>query len=91
MNEEQQKLVNEIMDWFDFEKVHRTMKFLRWKWDSSEEGIPCIGEIRESSRRLLTQAVLNNTNTSSGGLVVTYEPNENYLRLQFVISEWESI
>jgi len=91
MNEEQQKLVNEIMDWFDFEKVHRVMKFLRWKWDSAEEGIPSIGEIRESSRKLLTQAVLNNTNISSGGLVITYEPNENYLRLQFIISEWESI
>ena len=32
MTEEQRKAIDNIMDWFDFERVHKTMKALRWEW-----------------------------------------------------------
>ena len=57
MTEEQRKAVDNIMDWFDFEKVHKTMKALRWEWVGAEEKIPCQGEIRERAREMLTQAI----------------------------------
>ena len=52
MTEDQRKAVDNIMDWFNFEKVHRTMKALRWEWATAEEKIPCQGEIREKARQM---------------------------------------
>ena len=89
MTEEQKKAIDNIMDWFDFDRVHRTMKALRWEWIGAEEKIPCQGEIREKARRLLTDAIQSETSIGSGGLQVTYDPIEGFLKLEFVVSEWD--
>jgi hypothetical protein len=89
MTEEQRRAIDNIMDWFDFEKVHRTMKALRWEWIGAEEKIPCQGEIREKARQLLTDAIQSETSIGSGGLQVTYDPIEGFLKLEFVVSEWD--
>jgi len=88
MTEEQRKAIDNIMDWFDFEKVHKTMKALRWEWIDSEEKIPCQGEIREKARQLLTQAIESEMDVSSGGFHVTYISVEGFLKLEFIVSEW---
>ena len=89
MTEEQRKAIDNIMDWFDFEKVHRTMKALRWVWIGAEEKIPSQGEIRERARQLLTDAIQDGTNIGSGGLQVIYDPAEGFLKLEFIVSEWD--
>jgi hypothetical protein len=89
MTEDQRKAVDNIMDWFDFEKVHKTMKALRWEWVGAEEKIPCQGEIREKARQLLTQAIESETDVASGGFHVTYISVEGLLKLEFIVSEWD--
>ena len=91
MTEEQRKAVDNIMDWFDFEKVHKTMRALRWEWVGAEEKIPCQGEIREKARQMLTQAIETEMSIGSGGLQVTYIPVERFLKLEFVVSEWDAL
>ena len=91
MTEEQRKAVDNIMDWFDFERVHKTMRALRWEWIGAEEKIPCQGEIRERARQLLTDAIQSEMSIGSGGLQVTYVPVEGFLKLEFVVSEWDAL
>lgn len=91
MTDEQRKALDNIMDWFDFDKVYKTMKALRWQWLGAEEGIPCIGEIREKARELLTQAIEQENSVGTGGFQVTYLPAEGFLKLEFVVSEWDAL
>ena len=91
MTDEQRKSLDNVMDWFDFEKVHKTMKSLRWQWDGAEEGIPCMGEIREKARELLTDSIERETSVGYGGFQVTYIPVEGFLKLEFVVSEWDAL
>jgi hypothetical protein len=91
MTEEQRKAVDNIMDWFDFEKVHKTMKALGWEWVGAEEKIPCQGEIREKARQLLTEAIQTEMSMGTGGFQVTYIPVQGFLKLEFVVSEWDTL
>jgi hypothetical protein len=67
------------------------MKALRWEWIGAEEKIPCQGEIRERARQLLTDAIQSEMSIGSGGLQVTYIPVEGFLKLEFVVSEWDAL
>ena len=91
MTDEQRKALDNIMDWFDFEKVHKTMRSLRWEWLGTVEGIPCLGEIKERARELLTNSIEQETSVGSGGFQVTYIPVEGFLKLEFIVSEWEAL
>ena len=91
MTEEQRKAIDNIMDWFDFDRVHRTMKALRGQWISAEEKIPSQGEIRERARQLLTDSIQSEISVGSGGLQVTYDPTEGFLKLEFIVSEWDTL
>ena len=91
MTDEQRKALDNIMDWFDFEKVHKTMRSLRWEWLGTVEGIPCLGEIKERAIELLTNSIEQETSVGSGGFQVTYIPVEGFLKLEFVVSEWDSL
>jgi hypothetical protein len=67
------------------------MKALRWEWVGAEEKIPCQGEIRERARQLLTEAIQSEMSIGTGGLQVTYIPVEGFLKLEFVVSEWDAL
>ena len=88
MTEKEQESIDEIMDWFDFEKVAKVMEFLKWKWVSTEDGIPSVSEIRQSARRLLKDAIKNKTTIGTGGLSATYD--DGYLQLKFILTEFDS-
>jgi hypothetical protein len=87
MTEKEQELIDEIMDYFDFDKVAKVMTFLEWKWVSAEDGIPSVGEIRQSARRLLKDAIKNKTTFGTGGLRATYD--DGYLQLEFILEEMD--
>lgn len=91
MKEKHKKAIDEIMDWFDFERVAKVMEFLNWKWVSAEDGVPSIGEIKKSARRLLKEAIKNKTSIATGGFKVTYIPKDDYILLEFVLSEFDVI
>ncbi len=88
MTEQEQKLIDDIMDWFDFEKVGKVMRFLKWKWVTAEEGVPIVPEIRQSARRMLKEAIQKQTTIGFGGLKATYV--DGYLKLEFILSEMDS-
>lgn len=51
-----QSLIDEVMDNFDFHKVHKVMKCLNWSWAFSN-GVPEIYELKEEARRLLNECL----------------------------------
>jgi hypothetical protein len=89
MKKKEQKALDQIMDWFDFENVAKTMEVLNWKWIGTEEGVPTIGEIKEQARRLLTQAIKERVTIGTGGFKATYNHKYKHLTLEFIVSEWD--
>ena len=95
-----QELIDECMDWFDFEKVHRTMTLLDWSWISV--GVPDKGDIKSKARKYLKEAVNGldanpdypEYQISSGGIRATAHrataETPLVLRLEFVVTEWEA-
>jgi hypothetical protein len=58
MNRQEQ--IDDIMDHFDFEKVHKAMVALEWVWHNSSTGrseVPERWEIRKRARTLLHNAM----------------------------------
>jgi hypothetical protein len=47
------KMIDEIMDEFNFATVYKTMVALDWKWASSKNYIPSMDELRAEAERLL--------------------------------------
>lgn len=81
--------IAEIMDFFDFDKVHKAMVALNWKWAMAEDGVPQIWELRKEARRLLYQVAFSNCEmVSCGGF--TASKMEDGLKLSFYVSEWET-
>lgn len=103
--EEQLKLVDDIMDNFDFHKVYKVMKMLKWTWAFSENGVPEEYELRKRARaelnRVLAEVIggYNEFQTSCGGFEAHAKrwPAEKegekpcvQLTLKFVLTEWDS-
>jgi hypothetical protein len=47
------KMIDDIMDEFDFDKVQRTMDFLRWKWAGEYVTVEML---KQTAKRLLREA-----------------------------------
>lgn len=59
--------LEEIMDSFDFDKVHEIMSALKWNWATTEKGgIPDKYELRRKARQLMKQAI-NGEGSGTGG------------------------
>jgi len=90
-----QKHIDEVMDHFDFEKVHKVMVAIDWHWATSEDGgTPYPYEIRKTARSLLKDAAAGDdgSTVATGGLVaerLTYE-NYSYLTLAFHLTQADS-
>lgn len=81
----------EILEWFDFEKVHRTMVALNWTWSTmSGSEIPSIEEIKRTARSLCSDSYENKTNIASGGLWAKYNEKRDELTLEFKVEYWTS-
>jgi hypothetical protein len=93
MTPKQQDALDNIMDSFDFDKVHKVMVFLNWKWANMDGGIeiPEKYELRSEARRLLKMAIEEKTTVSTGGFLAEYREGEEggWMDLKFVISDWD--
>ena len=91
LTEREQEAIDNIMDYFDFDKVLKTMIALDWKWvkenhkDINDLEIPSIERIRKTARKALMRAIEIKDYTSSGGFEAEYEDGVLYLR--FVVEE----
>jgi len=100
IGEETQDAIDNIMDNFDFEKVHRVMEYLDWKWAGIDGyGVPNIYELRKRARMLIKEAVKDlerdkECNISTGGFCVSAwrapEDDKVFIKLSFVITDWDS-
>lgn len=80
-------IINNIMDYMDFEKIHTIMKFLNWQWATSE-GVPTIPEIRVFLRKQLNNFIDRDLILSScGGFTIT--KSDNIIRAAFELTTWE--
>ena len=90
-----QELIDEVMDNFNFNKVHKVMTFLDWNWFSPKGfSIPTIDEIKEEARRLLVDAVTKHTTIASGGFKARFEDSpdgeEPFIGLEFIIEDFSN-
>ena len=99
-----EKMIDEIIDNFDFEKCHFVMNKLKWEW--AFNGVPTIEDLKRAARQRMEQAIkgaldkndilpLNSYYfSSSGGLKATAWRNRyghlEAINLEFVLAEWDS-
>ncbi len=83
-----QKQIDEIMDYFDFDRVKKVMDFLKWEWGYPGE-VPEVAQIRQLARKLLNEAAnshISRYSTGTGGFNVYKE--DCYLSLVFELAQW---
>jgi hypothetical protein len=98
--ERHQKMMFDIINNFDFQKVHDVMKYLNWSW--YPKGIPTVDDIRFSARERIESVIKaclldakpeEEYFVSSGGLKATAIKNNygqiTFLELEFVLTNWE--
>jgi hypothetical protein len=100
MTSNEQKRIEEIMDWFSFSKVAKVMQVLEWSWANckDEGGIPVESTLREAARYRLRKAILDSLGRKdyqigSGGFNYRVWREDNvvtYVTLTFVVEEWSS-
>jgi len=78
--------INEIIKWFDFEKVRKTMIALGWKWYGSGE-YPSIGELVLTAQKHLKYVCDKEEDwvISSGGFEAT--KRNGMLTLKFIVED----
>lgn len=76
-----QDQMDEIMDSFEFDKIHSVMRHLDWEW--KDAGVPDEYEIRQSARRTMRSAIECNGTSSTGGFtaIVDDNPEGGWVRL----------
>ena len=98
-------MVNEVLAHFNFEKVHKTMTALNWKW-FDKAAVPTIAELKESAEQRLYDAikqVIDPKNTehhdigwisASGGFKAMAWKNEDgtlaRIQLEFIVADWDA-
>lgn len=86
------KMIADILESFDFEKVHKTMVTLDWKWDigHGEMAVPSIYRMMKDAESHLRNVAQYYGKkefylTGSGGFVATLESDS--ITLQFILTE----
>lgn len=87
---------NEIEEWFDWHKVHMTMKLLNWKWHGfGSPGVPDIEIMKQVAYNLLKKAYDNckgleysYNSIATGGFKATCRGSDKRLTLEFIVSNW---
>lgn len=91
--------IDSIMENFDFERVHKVMDMLEWRWVSAKNGVPSVEELKKEAKRLLVSSCSEKTQISTGGFKAIYEESSRwddddddkdpYVGLEFILEEWE--
>ena len=98
--ERHQKMMFDIINNFDFDKVHNVMKYLEWEWFG--KGIPTVDDIRFAARERIESVIkvcLSEANpneeyfSSSGGLKAIAIKDDygqiSFLQLEFILTGWD--
>lgn len=87
--------IQRVLAGFDFEKVHKMMVAVDWKWSlgSGPDGfrVPGLEDLRSQAERLLYAAVRDSDTVSSGGFKAAYSVKYERASLSLVFeatSHW---
>jgi hypothetical protein len=84
------KQVEEVLETFDFERVHRIMESLAWTWANLDR-VPTRAELVAEARRLLEELDGSPGVHGSGGLRASYK-DDGTLSLKFILCEsWSDL
>lgn len=103
LNKQEQALIDEVLQEFNFEKCKRVMDYLNWEW-AFTNSVPTIEELKEASKKRIDSAILSikeskesyrySCSCSSGGLQATVYKNRYNrivnITLEFVITDWST-
>ena len=94
--DDREVLIQEVLDNFNFERVHVAMTALDWQWvTTADDGlaVPSIPRLKAMARHLLLKAI-NLKTTGSGGLEAKYYPKVDdepeYFSLKFVLCSYDT-
>jgi hypothetical protein len=93
---ETKKIIDELIEVLDIEKIHKTMVFLEWKWaDSSDNSfdVPTKKAIEKTAKYLINKALNSkdkNATIGTGGLVVEKTGKDIKIRFELT-SHWVTI
>lgn len=90
---DENEIIDDILDNFDFEYVHDAMEKLGWCWARDSGGVPSISTLRKEARHLLKSCIGEDKyNTACGGLEVMKETHDGvpFYRLMFVLKDWSN-
>ena len=83
--------IDNVMDWFDFEKVHETMKLLNWTWGMGQNAhVPEVPEIRKCVRDGLRRMISNGHRRWESAGFVAEKVNNEFLAISFQVTSWET-
>tara|TARA_R110000772_G_scaffold68118_4_gene150921 strand:+ start:15041 stop:15337 length:297 start_codon:yes stop_codon:yes gene_type:complete len=96
MNNREEKIA-EVMEEFNFERVHLAMESLKWTWGESEES-PSIYKIIKTAEKYLNNAadkveIFGEYEIQFGGFRAEsfYSEEEGFaFRLSFILTEWDT-
>lgn len=87
------KLIDDVIETFNFKKVHIAMTALDWQWvskDGTTCEVPSMERLEEMARHLLRQAMHKRVITGSGGFEARYVPkvdeHDECFTLKFVLA-----
>lgn len=85
-----QKQIDYIIDHFNYEKVHKAMTAVEWKWllpGKEESSIPEISDLRGTSRYLLSKVATSPERVWSSGGFIAERYEDGSLSLLFYIDQ----
>lgn len=102
MIERENKMINDILENFDFEKCRKAMQAVNWTW-AFENAVPSIERLRKAAENRLRDSMelakkgTDSKSTyfvSSGGLKGNAWRNRyghiEAIRLEFVLTDWDA-
>src|SRR6056297_2909711 len=80
---------NQIIQWYDFDKVKKTMDALEWEWN--KVGIPSTAQIVEKARSLCEEVYRKRgARIGTGGFKAYYDAEEDIMSLEFTVEDWNT-
>jgi len=85
-----ERQVEEVLESFDFDRVHQVMESLTWTWANLDR-VPTRAELIAEARRLLSELEGRPGVLGSGGLRASYK-EDGTLSLKFILCEsWSDL
>lgn len=89
-------MIDEVIDKFNFERVHIAMTALDWQWQTTAGNgheVPSLPKLKAMARHLLMESIKSKV-VASGGFEATYHPKvdkeSEFFELKFTLCHSDS-